>query len=48
MEFSEVLRRRRTVRHVTDQPLVPEVVERGHRLPTLPGGGEPHVPRTRP
>ena len=28
MEFSEVLRRRRMVRHCTDQPLAPEVVER--------------------
>ena len=28
MEFSEVLRRRRMVRHYTDQPLAPEVVER--------------------
>ncbi len=28
MEFSEVLRRRRMVRHYTDQPLSPEVVER--------------------
>ena len=28
MEFSEVVRRRRMVRHYTDQPLTPEVVER--------------------
>jgi nitroreductase len=28
MELSEVLRRRRMVRHYTDQPLAPEVVER--------------------
>ena len=28
MEFREVLRRRRMVRHYTDQPLAPEVVER--------------------
>ncbi|MBM7770670.1 nitroreductase [Actinokineospora baliensis] len=28
MEFSEVVRRRRMVRHYTDQPLTPEVIER--------------------
>ncbi|HEY5032827.1 MAG TPA: nitroreductase family protein, partial [Actinomycetes bacterium] len=28
MEFSEVIRRRRMVRHYTDQPLAPDVVER--------------------
>jgi nitroreductase len=28
MEFSEVIRRRRMVRHYTDQPLAPEVIER--------------------
>lgn len=28
MEFSEVLRRRRMVRHYTGQPLGPEVVKR--------------------
>ncbi|RSM79514.1 nitroreductase [Kibdelosporangium aridum] len=28
MEFSEVIRRRRMVRHFTDQPLAPEVVDR--------------------
>ena len=28
MEFSEVVRRRRMIRHYTDEPIAPEVVER--------------------